>query len=113
MNKLFITTAMAALLISAPAFAHKKKEKHVECLVNEVYDVETNTCLPLLNDDGSFANTDAVTVVEIELDWPGNSDLHRQDIDRAQRTGNNGRGTTDALDGGNPPGKGNYRNDNN
>lgn len=113
MNKLLITTAMAALLVATPAFAHKKKEKHVECLVNEVYDAETNSCLPILNDNDSFldVDTDTDTVVEKDLDWPGKSDDRRQDIDRAQRTGNNGRGTGDALDRGDPPGKGNTKND--
>ena len=114
MNKLLITTAALALIVATPAFAHKKKEKHVECPINEVYDAETNTCLPLLNDnDGFLADVDSDTVIENELDWPGNSDNHRQDKDRAQRTGNNGRGTGDALDRGDPPGKGNTKNDNN
>lgn len=58
MNKLLITTAMAALLVATPAFAHKKKEKHVECLINEIYDVETNTCKPILNDNDSFLDVD-------------------------------------------------------
>lgn len=114
MNKLLITAAVAALVAATPALAHKKKEKHVECPVNEIYDAETNACIPLLNgDNDSFidTDTDTDTVVEKELDWPGKSDDHRQDKDRAQRTGNNGRGTGDALDGGNPPGKGNTKND--
>lgn len=75
MNKLLITTAMAALLVATPAFAHKKKEKHVECLVNEVYDAETNSCLPILNDNDSFldvGNTDTDT----DTDTDTNKDTH-------------------------------------
>ena len=57
--------------------------------------------------DDSFINGPT----ETSLDYPGNSDTHRQDIGRAQRTGNNGRGTTTALDSGNPPGGGKTQND--
>lgn len=113
-NKLLITAVVTALVAATPALAHKKKEKHVECLVNEIYDAEANACIPLLNDgNDSFVNTETDAVVEADLDWPGKSDDHRQDKDRAQRTGNNGRGTGDALDRGDPPGKGNTKNDNN
>ena len=44
------------------------------------------------------------------VNYPGNSTNNRNDIGRAQRKGNNGRGTG-SLDGGDPPGGGNTSND--
>jgi hypothetical protein len=50
------------------------------------------------------------TVTPVTVNYPGNSTANRNDIGRAQRKGNNGRGTG-SLDGGDPPGGGNTGND--
>lgn len=50
------------------------------------------------------------TVTPVTVTYPGNSTNNRNDIGRAQRKGNNGRGTG-SLDGGDPPGGGNTAND--
>lgn len=90
MKNIIAATAIA-LLVTSPAFAHKKKEKHVECLFNEVYDAETNTC-KLIDTNDSFVDT-----VDNSTDTDNNSgDTHHHgrghEIGRGHFEHGNGKG---------------------
>ena len=88
--KNIIAITAAAVLIATPALAHKKKEKHVECLFNEVYDAETNSCVVIDTDTNSVVSVDSNDNTETNNDTHSRGRGH--EIGRGHFEHGNGKG---------------------